>query len=177
MALEGLFPEKDDERSTSEKSDIQYPKLGVILDYILSQQPKLLDSTEMREQRLVFHSKTYVVMIKFLLNCFESEVEQNKSIEGSSAFWSSVEKMCLLLEHAMAFEGSVELHANASKALIVIGSYIPEVIITFFGAFCCLYINMHFSLLYHNIFLTYFKLFIDDSFTLFPKSSMAKATT
>ncbi|KAF3455353.1 hypothetical protein FNV43_RR05803 [Rhamnella rubrinervis] len=126
MALEGLFPEKDDERSKSGKSDLLYPKLGDILDYILKQQPTLLDSTEMREQKLVFPSKTYVVMIKFLLKCFESEMEQNKSGEGSSAFWSSVEKMCLLLEHAMAFEGSVELHSNASKALIAIGSCTPE---------------------------------------------------
>ncbi|KAF3455285.1 hypothetical protein FNV43_RR05733 [Rhamnella rubrinervis] len=107
MALEGLFPEKDDERSKSGKSDLLYPKLGDILDYILKQQPTLLDSTEMREQKL-------------------SEMEQNKSGEGSSAFWSSVEKMCLLLEHAMAFEGSVELHSNASKALIAIGSCTPE---------------------------------------------------
>lgn len=131
MALEGLFPEKDDGRSKSEIPDLPYPKLGDILDYILKQQPKLLDSTEMREQRLVFPSKTYVVMIKFLLKCFESEMEQNKSGEGSSAFWSSEEKMCLLLEHAMAFEGSVELHATASKSLIAIGSCIPEVIITY----------------------------------------------
>ncbi|XP_060667830.1 uncharacterized protein LOC107410333 isoform X2 [Ziziphus jujuba] len=128
MALEGLFPKEDDKQSRGEKSDTLYPKLGIILDYILSQCPKLLDSTEMRDQRLEFHAKTYVVMIKFLMKCFESEVEQNKSVEISSAFWSSVEKMCLLLEHAMAFEGSIELHANASKALIAICSYIPEMV-------------------------------------------------
>ncbi|XP_024030403.1 proteasome-associated protein ECM29 homolog [Morus notabilis] len=128
MALEGLFLLKDDGLSMNGKSDLQYPKLGVMLDYILGQQPKLLDSTEMRGQRLLFPSKTYVVMIKFLLKCFQSEFEQSKSIEGLPVFQSAVENMCLLLEHAMAFEGSVELHANASKALIVIGSCIPEMI-------------------------------------------------
>ncbi|KAL5580309.1 hypothetical protein UlMin_012751 [Ulmus minor] len=127
MALEGLLL-KDDGRSTSQNSDVQYPRLGAMLDFILGQQPKLLNSTEMREQRLLFPSKTYVVVIKFLLKCFETELEQNKSTDGSSAFRSAVENMCLLLEHAMAFEGSIELHANASKALVTIGSCIPEMI-------------------------------------------------
>ncbi|KAK0586589.1 hypothetical protein LWI29_009245 [Acer saccharum] len=36
--------------------------------------------------------------------------------------------MCLLLEQAMAIEGSIELHATASKALITIGSHLPEMI-------------------------------------------------
>lgn len=127
MALEGLFLLKGDGLSMTEKSDLQYPKLGVMLDYILGQQPKLLDSTETREQRLLFPSKTYVVMIKFLLKCFQSELEQNKSIDGLPVFRSAVENMCFLLEHAMSYEGSVELHANASKTLIAIGSCVPEV--------------------------------------------------
>lgn len=127
MALEGLFLLKGDGRSMAEKSDLQYPKLGVMLDYILGQQPKLLDSTEMGEQRLLFPSKTYVVMIKFLLKCFQSELEQNKSIDGLPVFRSAVENMCFLLEHAMSYEGSAELHANASKTLIAIGSCVPEV--------------------------------------------------
>lgn len=118
---------KDNGLSMSRKSDIHYPKLEAMIDYILRQQPNLLDSTEMREQRLLFPSKTFVVMIKFLLKCFESELEQNKHIEESSMFQSAIENMCLLLEHAMAFEGSVELHASSSKALIAIGSCIPEV--------------------------------------------------
>ncbi|PON75690.1 Proteasome component Ecm [Parasponia andersonii] len=128
MALEGLFLMKHDELSMSGKSDVRYPNLEAMLDYILKQQPKLLDSTEMREQRLLFPSKTYVVMVKFLLKCFESELEENRSLQESSMFQSAIQNMCLLVEHAMAFEGSIELHANASKTLIAIGSCIPEMI-------------------------------------------------
>ncbi|BBH02426.1 ARM repeat superfamily protein [Prunus dulcis] len=128
IALEGLLLVKDDGQSMSQKQDLVYPKLGVMLDFILSQQPNLLESAEMREQKLHFPSKTYLVMIEFLLKCFESELEQNISIKGLSDFQSSVEALCLLLEHAMAFEGSVELHARASKALIAIGSCMPKLI-------------------------------------------------
>lgn len=127
MALEGLFPVKDEGRIMTQNLDLRYPKLGVMLDYILKQQPKLLESNETREHKLLFPSKTYVAMIKFLLKCFESELELNNSLEGSSEFQSSVEAMCLLLEHAMSFEGSVELHANASKALIDIACHFPKV--------------------------------------------------
>lgn len=123
MALEGLCLLK----SGSQNVGLNYPKLGMMLDYILQQQPKLLESTEIREQNLLFPSNTYVAMIKFLLKCFESEMEQNKPLDGSSEFLSSVKTFCLLLEHSMSFEGSVELHVNASKALLVIGSCMPEV--------------------------------------------------
>ncbi|MBA0857059.1 hypothetical protein Goshw_006858 [Gossypium schwendimanii] len=105
-----------------------------MLDYILKQQPKLLDSYEMREQKLLFPSKMYVAMIKFLLKCFESELVQNSSLGRSSEFLSSVERMCLLLEHAMAFEGSVELHSTTSKALVTIGSYLPEMVSSHFAS-------------------------------------------
>ncbi|XP_050283087.1 uncharacterized protein LOC126723567 [Quercus robur] len=128
MALEGLFPDKDEGRIMTQSLDLRYPKLGVMLDYILKQQPKLLESNETREHKLLFPSKTYVAMIKFLLKCFESELELNNSLEGSSEFQSSVEAMCLLLEHAISFEGSVELHANASKALIDIACHFPKMI-------------------------------------------------
>ncbi|OMP08278.1 Armadillo-like helical [Corchorus olitorius] len=107
--------------------DHRYPNLGDMLEYILKQHPTLLDSYEMREQKLLFPSKTYVAMIKFLLKCFESELAQNNSLGRSSEFLSSVERLCLLLEHAMAFEGSAELHSTASKALVTIGSYLPEI--------------------------------------------------
>lgn len=127
MALEGLFPVKDEGRIISQNLDIKYPKLGSMLEYILKQQPKFIDSTEMRDQKLLFPSKMYVAMIKFLLKCFELELEQNKALEKSLEFVSSVETLCLLLEHAMAIEGSSELHATASKALITIGSHLPEV--------------------------------------------------
>jgi len=122
MAQEGLFL-----KSESQVSGLMYPKLGMMLDYILRQQPKLLESSETREQNLVFPSNTYVAMIKFLLKCFESELEQNKSLEGSSEIKSSVKTFCSILEHSMSFEGSVELHLNASKALLIIGSHMPEV--------------------------------------------------
>ncbi|KAH9741797.1 ARM repeat superfamily protein [Citrus sinensis] len=128
MALEGLFPVKDEGRLISQNPDIIYPKLGSMLEYILKQQPKFVDSTEMREQKLLFPSNMYVAMIKFLLKCFELELEQNKDLEKSLEFMSSVETLCLLLEHAMATEGSVELHATASKTLITIASHLPEMI-------------------------------------------------
>uniref|UniRef100_A0A5B7B1H9 Proteasome-associated protein ECM29 n=1 Tax=Davidia involucrata TaxID=16924 RepID=A0A5B7B1H9_DAVIN len=127
MALEGLFPGKDQRRTISENFNLNYPKLGDMLDYILKQEPALLDPTEIRETKLFFPSKTYVAMIKFLLMCFEADVEKNLSVERTE-LWPSVEKMCLLLEHGMAYEGSVELHANASMALITIGAQIPEML-------------------------------------------------
>ncbi|WCJ20554.1 Proteasome adapter and scaffold protein ECM29 [Euphorbia peplus] len=133
MALEGLCLVKDESRSTNKNLNFRYPKPGAMLDYILKQQPKLLDSSEIREQKLVFPSKVYVAMIKFLLKCFESELEQNNSLERSSEFLSSVKTMCLLLEHAMAYEGSVELHSTASEALITIASFLPEVIASHFA--------------------------------------------
>ncbi|XP_021604828.1 proteasome adapter and scaffold protein ECM29 isoform X2 [Manihot esculenta] len=134
MALEGLFPVKDEGRLTTQNLDLNYPKLGNMLACIFKQQPKLLDSNELREQKLIFPSKVYVAMIKFLLKCFESELEQNNSLERSSEFLSSVETMCLLLEHAMVYEGTVELHSTASKALITIASYLPEMIASHYGS-------------------------------------------
>ncbi|MFQ6631674.1 hypothetical protein Gotur_009003 [Gossypium turneri] len=134
IALEGLFLGKDAGQIISQNLDHRYPKLGEMLDYILKQQPKLLDSYEMREQKLLFPSKMYVAMIKFLLKCFESELVQNSSLGRSSEFLSSVERMCLLLEHAMAFEGSVELHSTTSKALVTIGSYLPEMVSSHFAS-------------------------------------------
>ncbi|KAF4378493.1 hypothetical protein G4B88_027553 [Cannabis sativa] len=130
IANEGLFLKNDNGFSMSGKSDVQYPNLEAMLDFILRQQPKLLESSEMREQRLLFPSKTYVVMIKFLLKCFESALEKHKSLEESPSVQSAIENMCSLLEHAMAFEGSVELHAIASNALIAVGSCVPEMIAT-----------------------------------------------
>ncbi|QCE01566.1 proteasome component ECM29 [Vigna unguiculata] len=128
MSHEGLHL-----KSESQISGLIYPKLGMMLDYILRQQPKLLESSETREQNLVFPSSTYVAMIKFLLKCFESELEQNKSFEGSSEIVSSVKTFSLILEHSMSFEGSVELHVNASKALLIIGSHMREVIASHFS--------------------------------------------
>ena len=146
MALEGLFLGKDVGRIISQNLDHRYPKLGDMLEYILKQQPRLLDSYEMREQKLLFPSKMYVAMIKFLLKCFESELVQNNSLGRSSEFLASVERMCLLLEHAMAFEGSVELHSTTSKALVTIGSYLPEVSAACFLNLVALLLVLHLSL-------------------------------
>ncbi|CAI8586672.1 unnamed protein product [Vicia faba] len=124
MALEGLCLLKNG----NQIDDFKYPKLGLMLDYIIRQQPKLLESTNIRDQNLLFPSNTYVAMIKFLMKCFESELEKNKSLESSPEFISSVKTFCLLLEHSMSFEGSVELHVTSSKALLIIGSHMPEVV-------------------------------------------------
>ncbi|XP_061372568.1 uncharacterized protein LOC133315038 [Gastrolobium bilobum] len=124
MALEGLCLL----RNESQTVGLKYPKLGMMLDYVIRQQPKILESTEIREQNLLLPANTYVAMIKFLLKCFESELEQNKSLEGSSEFLSSVKRLCLFLDHSMLFEGSVEMHVNASNALLIIGSHMPEVV-------------------------------------------------
>lgn len=132
MALEGLFGAKGEARTTTQTHDVKYPNFGVMLDYIIKQQPLLLCSTELREQRLLFPAQTYIAMIKFLLQCFEAELQYDDSFEPSSTNESSVETMCLFLEHAMAYEGSVELHSTAFKALITIGSYLPEVGCFFF---------------------------------------------
>ncbi|RWW40345.1 hypothetical protein BHE74_00054248 [Ensete ventricosum] len=54
---------------------------------------------------------------------------------------SPVVKLCSILEHAMACEGSSELHAAASKALVEIGAHFPEVKILFesrHGALCAI---------------------------------------
>lgn len=141
MALEGLFPLKDEGQTMNSDLHQEYPKLDAMLEYILSQQPKLLESTEMRGQRLEFPSETYIAMIKFLLKCFETEMDQNGSRKELSEFKSSVQTMCLLLEHSMSIEGSVELHATSSKALLSIGSRIPEVGYQrfLFGLFLLLY--------------------------------------
>ncbi|KAK9123336.1 hypothetical protein Sjap_012938 [Stephania japonica] len=126
MALDGLFPMKEDWRMVKRKIGLKYPKFGDMLDYICKQQPKLLDSAVEGEGKVLFPSKTYVAMIRFLLNILELQFEKDESTSKPSEFEKSVQTMCLLLEHAMAFEGSVELHATASKALISISSHMPE---------------------------------------------------
>eukprot|EP00268_Persea_americana_P062214 TRINITY_DN795_c0_g1_i5.p1 TRINITY_DN795_c0_g1~~TRINITY_DN795_c0_g1_i5.p1 ORF type:complete len:1799 (+),score=364.65 TRINITY_DN795_c0_g1_i5:189-5585(+) len=127
MALSGLFPMLDEEQTSSKYNYSEYPKLKDMLDYICKQQPKLLDSTEVREEKLLFPSKMFVAMINFLLKSFEEDVKRIAS-EGTFVLQSSVVTMCLLLEHAMGFDGSAELHATAAKGIIAIGSYFPELI-------------------------------------------------
>lgn len=127
MAFEGLFPNKDERRVANQTIQLNYPKLGNMLDYINKQQPELVDSMEITERKLRFPSQMYTAMIKFLLKCFEHELGQNNALARSSEFLSSVEAMCLLFEQAMTTDGTVELHSSASKSLITIGSYLPEV--------------------------------------------------
>lgn len=124
MAIQGLFP--DEGRSIGQKIDLKYPRVRAMLDCIIKHQPKVVEGAqmEMREQ-LLFPSKTYDAMIKFLLKCFESDMLQDGS--KTAEFQSTVELLCLLVEHAMDVEGSTELHANASKALIEIATYFPQV--------------------------------------------------
>ncbi|KAF8017205.1 hypothetical protein BT93_H2408 [Corymbia citriodora subsp. variegata] len=129
MALEGLFPRNDNGQPTHHDISLKYPKLGDTLTYILKQRPEVLESTETREQGLLFPSETYAAMIEFLLKCFESEKLPSEIDGGPSEFSSSVKNMCLLLDHAMVFEGSDKLHACASRALLAIGSHTPQVIV------------------------------------------------
>ncbi|XP_048499629.1 uncharacterized protein LOC104890118 isoform X2 [Beta vulgaris subsp. vulgaris] len=125
MAIQGLFP--DEGRSIGQKIDLKYPRVRAMLDCIIKHQPKVVEGAqmEMREQ-LLFPSKTYDAMIKFLLKCFESDMLQDGS--KTAEFQSTVELLCLLVEHAMDVEGSTELHANASKALIEIATYFPQML-------------------------------------------------
>uniref|UniRef100_A0A1J3GWL5 Proteasome-associated protein ECM29-like protein n=1 Tax=Noccaea caerulescens TaxID=107243 RepID=A0A1J3GWL5_NOCCA len=127
LALEGLYL-KEEGRSVVSNHDHRYPKFVDMLEYILKQQPKLLDSTEMRGQKLLFPSQVYLVMIKFLVRCFELDMEESNTQAVGTEFLNSAQKMCLLLEHSLAFEGSAELHASASRALVSIGSYLPEMV-------------------------------------------------
>ncbi|KAG8388927.1 hypothetical protein BUALT_Bualt02G0176200 [Buddleja alternifolia] len=127
MALEGLFPGEEQRKTVWHNISTEYPKLPEMLAYILEQQPAILDSGGIGDIKLLFQSKTYVSMIKFLLKCFEAEAAQSNLAEDSE-FSHSVGRLCLLLEHAMAYEGSVELHASASKALITLGSHFPQMI-------------------------------------------------
>lgn len=127
MALEGLNLMKDQEQTSGVNTDLKYPDLTTMLDYICNQQPKLLDSSEQREGMLFFPSKAYIAMIKFLMKCFEADFTLSKFSFPVDTSSSPVVKLCSILEHAMACEGSTELHATASKALVEIGAHFPEV--------------------------------------------------
>ncbi|XP_068658632.1 uncharacterized protein [Aristolochia californica] len=128
MALAGLFPVIHRGSTINKNDDLKYPELSQMLDYICMQQPKLLESSELRNDALLFPSKMYVVMISFLLKSFEADFEHDASEGGTSQLHSSVITLCQLLEHGMAFEGSVELHATASKGLMTVASRLPKLI-------------------------------------------------
>ncbi|XP_020242083.1 proteasome-associated protein ECM29 homolog isoform X2 [Asparagus officinalis] len=128
MALEGLYLLKNQGQKSGSNSDLKYPDLRNMLDYICHQQPKVLYSSEIMEKELIFSSKTYVAMVRFLMKCFEADSRLCSSEAGFSEYDSPLVNMCLLLEHAMAIEGSTELHATASKALVDIGFRFPKMI-------------------------------------------------
>ncbi|XP_073008804.1 uncharacterized protein [Typha latifolia] len=131
MALEGLYLTKDEGQISGQKIDLRYPDLREMLNYICSQQPKLLDSSEHVDGKLLFSSKTSVAMIRFLMKCFEADCRMCSSdmeTESTDIFNSPAVTMCVLLENAMSFEGSTELHATASKSLVEIGSHLPKLV-------------------------------------------------
>ncbi|KAK8955794.1 hypothetical protein KSP40_PGU002294 [Platanthera guangdongensis] len=126
MALEGLHLTKDQEQLCNANDKVIYPKLNDMLDYICLQRPELLDSSGHREKELLFPSKTYFAMVRFLLRCFKADCRPRDS--GIDEFRSAVVKLCQVLEHAMSFDGSVELHAASMNALVEIGSHRPELV-------------------------------------------------
>ena len=128
MALEGLHLLKDQDQVPGGKSDVKYPELGNMLDYISMQQPQTLEPTKLREEKILFPSKTYMAMIRFLMDCFEHDHAIVDFEGGINESGSPVVTMCLLLEHALALEGSAELQSISSKALVEIGSRLPQVI-------------------------------------------------
>ncbi|KAJ0985238.1 hypothetical protein J5N97_003594 [Dioscorea zingiberensis] len=126
MALEGLHLMKDQDQILGNKSDIKYPELGKMLDYISMKQPQVLEPAKLREEKLLFPSKTYIAMIRFLMKCFEDDHDIVDYEGGIDESGSPVVTMCLLLEHAMALEGPAELHSTSLKALVEIGSRLPQ---------------------------------------------------
>lgn len=127
MALTGLNLLNDERQSLATNIDFNYPDVVGMLNYIYSQQPQLLHSNDQRDGNLVFPSKTFLAMIKFLMKCFEASDSPNLSQEDPSH--SPVAKMCVVLEHAMSYEGSSELHALALKSLVDISSRQPKVFV------------------------------------------------
>ena len=125
MALTGLNLLNDERQSPAITVDFNYPDIVEMLNYIYSQQPKLLQSNDQSDGKLLFPSKTFLAMIKFLMKCFEASDIPDLSQEDPSH--SPVAKMCVVLEHAMSYEGSSELHALALKSLVDISSRQPKV--------------------------------------------------
>ncbi|CAD6258432.1 unnamed protein product [Miscanthus lutarioriparius] len=119
MALAGLNLMNDGRQSSAGSGDFSYPDVKEMINYICCQRPQLLHSDEQRNGKLLFPSKTFVSMIKFLMKCFESSDSSNLLQDPSD---SAVAKMCVILEHAMSYEGSSELHALALKSLVDLSS-------------------------------------------------------
>lgn len=124
MALAGLNLLNDGRQSSTGSVDFNYPDVTEMINYICHQRPQLLDSDEQRNGKLIFPSKTFLSMIKFLMKCFESSGSPDLVQDPSH---SPVAKMCVVLEHAMSYEGSSELHALALKSLVDLSSREPKV--------------------------------------------------
>ncbi|KXG27681.1 proteasome-associated protein ECM29 homolog isoform X1 [Sorghum bicolor] len=125
MALAGLDLMNDGRQSSAGSGDFSYPDVKEMINYICCQRPQLLHSDEQRNGKLLFPSKTFVSMIKFLMKCFESSDSSNLLQDPSD---SAVAKMCVILEHAMSYEGSSELHALALKSLVDLSSREPKLV-------------------------------------------------
>ncbi|KAG0457672.1 hypothetical protein HPP92_022829 [Vanilla planifolia] len=106
IALEGLHLTKDQEQLLDDNV-IKYPKLNEM------------------DKDLLFPSRTYFAMVRFLMKCFKVDLS---TCDPGTEFSSAVVTLCNVLEHAMAFEGSIELHAASMKALVEIGSHQPKLV-------------------------------------------------
>ncbi|TVT99496.1 hypothetical protein EJB05_55165 [Eragrostis curvula] len=120
MSLAGLNLLNDERQSSVGRIDFNYPDVAEMLDYICRQRPQLLHSDEQGNKRLLFPSSTFLAMIKFLMKCFEASDSSDLVQEDLSH--SPVARMCVILEHAMSYEGSSELHALALKSLVDLSS-------------------------------------------------------
>ncbi|KAL6906048.1 hypothetical protein ACP4OV_003649 [Aristida adscensionis] len=120
MALAGLNLLNDERQSSGGSIDFKYPDAAEMIDYICGQRPQLLNSDEQRNGKLLFPSKTFLAMIKFLMKCFQAS-DSSDFVQEDLAH-SPVAKMCVILEHAMSYEGSSELHALALKSLVDLSS-------------------------------------------------------
>lgn len=127
MAVEGLFPGEANGKSVNLDINFEYPKLSEMLDFIEGNNPLVRDTTQSGDTTLLLESSTYVVMIKFLMKCLEADVQQSHMVEDS-AFLDSVDKLLWLLEHAMAYQGSVKLHSDTTKAFITVAASVPQVV-------------------------------------------------
>lgn len=125
MALTGLNLLNDERQSSATAINFNYPDVAEMINYIYSQQPHLLHSEGQRDGKLLFPSRTFLAMIKFLMKCFEAS--DNPGLLQDDLSHPPVAKMCVILEHAMSYEGSSELHALALKSLVDMSSHQPKV--------------------------------------------------
>uniref|UniRef100_A0A0E0F2B9 EF-hand domain-containing protein n=1 Tax=Oryza meridionalis TaxID=40149 RepID=A0A0E0F2B9_9ORYZ len=126
MALTGLNLLNDERESFAIATDSNYPDIADMVNYVYSQQPQLLHCDEQRNGKLLFPTKTFLAMIKLLMKCFQKSDGSDFLQEDLSN--CPVSKLCIILEHAMSYEGSSELHALALKSLVDISSRQPKLV-------------------------------------------------